>query len=1022
MKLYVLHIGDMHISENCQLEENITQIASIVKSKTTDISNVLILITGDIANRGSKDEYNISENIIDKLISRITNNSKLRVDLFMVPGNHDCDLSEDQTVREILIESVISSNGKVNDSIIENICCVQKNYFNFQNKFHSKNKALYESKLFSQYSLTIGGEEVKINCFNMAWLSTIKEKQGALFFPIEKYEKTISEPSSGLVLSLFHHPYIWQSATRYRGFLDVLERNSSIVLTGHEHIGGGYTKHDLQGRPVKYMEGGVLNDSSCANESSFNTATINIKNKEVIIETYRYNGSIYKLENSGTPTLLNLISSKLNCLSINRDTKSYIEDAGATFTHPIVENLLLDDVFVFPDLKNLKLRKAKTTYDEVTSSYVVIDGSPKNEKVIIVGAERSGKTTLCKKAFASYYAAGYIPVLIKGTEIGSGSLNDFEKLIIKKFIDQYVEVDKDIYSNLELEKFFIIIDDFDRSRINLKTKGKLLCSINDRYSRILLTANEFFQIEELSYEEDRDRLILENFNQYKLLHFGHQLRLRIIEKWFRIGREHEIEEPDLVKQCDKGKLLIDSVIGKNLVPSYPIFLLTLLQSIEAGTPHDLKSGSHGYYYNYLISQAFGRAKLKSDEFESYYNFASIIAYQMYRQNVRCISDEELAEIYEDIKRKYVVVDNYDKFKKTLIDAKILDIEYGNIEIKYKYIYYFFVAKYISDHLSEDYVCNQFKHMCGRLHIEQCANIVLFLSHHTKHEIIVDTILSSSRKLFGEFPPIDLKIDVSVINELVKEVPKYVLQKKSITEYRDEKLRLKDKTAPVDRDVKVDEIDGEVDENTELDLVQKLNAAFKTMEILGQIIKTYYGTLPKDTSVDVAQEAYCITLRTLKSFFQFLENNLDLVVSDINKRIDLEGISEKDDIEEYSKRMVFFLASVITTGFIKKLSGAIGSDKLGEIYNLTHERIGTISSQLINSSICLDFSYKFPSKEIREINKSKNPLVFDVVRRMAIDYLYMFNTDIREKQQICEMLKISIDNQRIIDGTSTQRKR
>ena len=66
-------------------------------------------------------------------------------------------------------------------------------------------------------------------------------------------------------------------------------------------------------------------------------------------------------------------------------------------------------------------------------------------------------------------------------------------------------------------------------------------------------------------------------------------------------------------------------------------------------------------------------------------------------------------------------------------------------------------------------------------------------------------------------------------------------------------------------------------------------------------------------------------------------------------------------------------------------------------------IGTASSKLINSSISQDFSYKFPSKEIREINKSKNPLVFDVVRRMAIDYLYMFNTDIREKQQICEIL-------------------
>jgi len=99
----------------------------------------------------------------------------------------------------------------------------------------------------------------------------------------------------------------------------------------------------------------------------------------------------------------------------------------------------------------------------------------------------------------------------------------------------------------------------------------------------------------------------------------------LIDKWNTLGQEDEIDDKRLLRMRDNSEKIVDTIIGKNYVPSYPLFLLTILQSIEIGRPHDLEYSTYGYYYQFLITQSLSKIPLKHDEYDPYFNYLSELA-------------------------------------------------------------------------------------------------------------------------------------------------------------------------------------------------------------------------------------------------------------------------------------------------------------------------------------------------------------------------------------------------------------
>ena len=93
MKLKILHLSDFHfktgnVSQDIVLSSLSKKIEEICK---TEIKPNLLIITGDIAYSGMKQEYILAKEFINKIAVFC----EIEIDnIFIIPGNHDVDRSK----------------------------------------------------------------------------------------------------------------------------------------------------------------------------------------------------------------------------------------------------------------------------------------------------------------------------------------------------------------------------------------------------------------------------------------------------------------------------------------------------------------------------------------------------------------------------------------------------------------------------------------------------------------------------------------------------------------------------------------------------------------------------------------------------------------------------------------------------------------------------------------------------------------------------------------------------------------
>src|SRR5690606_18716543 len=73
---------------------------------------------------------------------------------------------------------------------------------------------------------------------------------------------------------------------------------------------------------------------------------------------------------------------------------------------------------------------------------------------------------------------------------------------------------------------------------------------------------------------------------------------------------------------------------------------------------------------------------------------------------------------------------------------------------YSYIYYFFVAKYLAEHLEQKKPT--INKILGNLHKDENAYITVFIAHHTKSNYLLDELMLNAEILFENYKPATLE--------------------------------------------------------------------------------------------------------------------------------------------------------------------------------------------------------------------------------------------------------------------------
>lgn len=678
-------------------------------------------------------------------------------------------------------------------------------------------------------------------------------------------------------------------------------------------------------------------------------------------------------------------------ISITDSTMNWLDDTEVVLTHRKVNNVLLSDIFVVPDIE-VPDESKKDNIKIISSSNLFSEP----DLYLISGEEQQGKTSLLKMGYRELLKADYLPIYLDGKSVNKSNIEDVIKREIK---NQYVGLSVEDY--VLADNRVLLIDNIDEISLNQKHRNIFLSNANDIFNWVIITCHSSFSYISAEFTS------LNSYQDVSLLGFGNVKREEMCKKWVSLGIEESIEESDLYSQSDELKAQLDTVIKKNIVPAKPIYVLMLLQMFEAYAKQNIDMTSHGHCYQQLIYQSFEKAGISGKEYELYLNVLTELAWAIFTQE-KGLNSHYLDEFFREYGKKYLSVNSSNVLKK-LIDNSILHEKGVLTDFKYPYIYYFFVGKKIAESYSiSGEVEGKVQNLFDNLHREDFANILIFITHHTKDLWLIRKIETVLAELFEEQEQASLtKKQLSFMQDFIKLIPKLIMEQREIQKERH------------DHNKRLDEIE-RVNDDEELgdanDLLAKINKTFKGVEIAGQIIRNRHATMTRDELYLLADSGISAGLRFLNYFIKLSDTAKNEIIKIISLQLSEHPNLPNTDIESNAQGAYLHLTYGVINALVKKISSAIGSAEAAEIYQALEEQTQTPAHALIKQSIELQFKRRIDIKSIEKTvaKLHDNPVCVRIIKEMVVQHVYMFPVEYKTKQQLAELLEISVQGQRILD--------
>lgn len=1014
MKINVLHLSDIHFEKNTDaVLLRATEIAASNYFRAREAELTLITVTGDIAYSGSQEEYKVAETFLTIIREALIEETRKPVYLLMVPGNHDCVLKPKDSVRELIIDNIIKDQEfSKNSDFVEQCVKVQENYFAFRDRMNGP-EPIFDSPLWTEYEVILSEKKIRISALNAAWMSRLPENSGTLVYPIGEFNSQLTAPSD-FRIALLHQPYNWHQQQSYHQMRTDIRRHATAVLNGHEHIGNaGKIEDDLTGSSL-YFESMALQPHEKNAEAGYASYLFDLEARQVYIQRYLIGTTdISTMDDEIILDFPTAAEKSRSSIELRSSWVSDLNNPGANFIHPDKSEILIDDIYVFPDLKDWEHDEPGRVVS--ISSERVLDRIKNMASALIIGEEKGGKTTLLHVYTKRLFAQGYFPVYVKAAEINNVKSPGDLEVRINRFIEaQYVN-HKILYS-VPKEKRILLIDDIDRFKSGVSAIPHLLVYAENHFGSVVLTAAQSFEISSLASSSASE--LLQKFPKYEMLRFGQKLRLRMVKKWCGLGQLTSLAELD--KRVHQVESIINTVIGRNLVPQLPIYLLILLQSCDQHQHGEIQNSGFSHYYQFLITKSLGQAGVTAEELNEHYNYLAHLTWFMQEKKVREISKAEFRSFNDGFSNKFSSVDCTERLS-ILVSARLLSQRGDSYSFAYPYVFYFFLGKYLSIKINKEPEIRQWvEEACSKLYLRENASAILFLTHHDSDPWVIEKIIEVVKGCFSDSEPMHFNGDAETINQLVSNVSDLVLAAPDIDRNQE-----KSRADADELDVVADQIpDAIPDENGELNFVAKFILLFKTAEILGQILKNYYGSLEKPFKAILLKEVFDGPLRALNLQIQEITSDMDGFVSYIEsvafkdeKKITL------DDRKKLARKVAVNFLGWLGTSVVSAAAYYVATDKLRDDVSTLVASNPTIAYRLIDIGTRLVRPGAIPLVEIEKLAKElkDNHFAFQILQALGVNHLYLFHTDVSEKNRLCSMLKISMQNTKVIESAGRDTK-
>ena len=455
--------------------------------------------------------------------------------------------------------------------------------------------------------------------------------------------------------------------------------------------------------------------------------------------------------------------------------------------------------------------------------------------------------------------------------------------------------------------------------------------------------------------------------------------------------------------------IIDSLIYQNTIPSLPLFILMMLQQLEAKTAIDSSTGLYGHLFENIIKDWIHIISEDGPDLETKLNYLSEFAYSVVGNGQTSVSERDFEVWHENYCEVYNLSLSQRRLFDNLTEIGILTRTGDSIRFKYRYYLNFFVARYMALHIHEEDVIEHLEFCCKTLHHRDSTKTMIFLCHLSKDPIILKRVLETAKSHFADEEEYNLANMPSLLPPESFRPSRLILTGNTPEANRARMLEDADKA---ERPHGLEETDEIRERERELtDFVAQVNSAQNTMHLCGQILRNFYGSMKGEQQIDLIRTCFGIGLRTLSTIFRVLEDRKEELALGIAEILRHKHPRWNDaTIDKRTRQSIQFLTMSITFGLVKQSSNAVGISRLKISFDKFLEAPGTmLSHQVIDLSARLDFFDQFPKSSVLTIadGLERNPFGMELLRLLVWQHFHLFNCqDNRLCQEICARLGIN----------------
>lgn len=452
---------------------------------------------------------------------------------------------------------------------------------------------------------------------------------------------------------------------------------------------------------------------------------------------------------------------------------------------------------------------------------------------------------------------------------------------------------------------------------------------------------------------------------------------------------------------DREERRVNSVlVSQRLLPRYPFYVLSILQTLEAYMPPNLQITSYGHCYQALILAHLWLSGVRAEDTDinSCFNFLERLAIETYRRR-REPQRADRFDLWEFV-TKYRIDFNIRTSTVNHLKERPYNLIDDDGNFRSRFMYFYFLGKFLASGTDAERRAI-IEELCGSSHIETNYLVLLFVIHHSADDSIIFNLLVKTMDLVEGARPATLEPEETKrFSDLIAQLPEDILSDKPLQQLRREERERLD--ALEEGQVHAKGMDG-VEESEADAMLGRANDLYKILrnnQIMGQILRNRYGALDRRTIQDI--------VRTIaESSFQLVGTVLDSE-ENISDWASFIGQRNEDwDIEQIKKMLttVSFLWTVFHLEIVAKI---ISVPEIMEDIETVVTKNPTPAFGLVEYFCQLDIAPKIEDKQRRKLRDllrkyGDDPFIRRVLSLRTQSYMNTHRSGEPIERSICHSL-------------------